>query len=651
MRTKSTRSSALHAFLLKNILGIVVLVFACFLLASYFAVARPTQKELASTVLAHASAQVESNVRNLFGNAQDSLATVQTWGRGGMLNFDDPNGFARLLIPVLKTSGQITVAIFADGQGRSMQVNHEREQQTGWVVHVADPIERGAMQRLLHYDDEGNFLREEQLDRLYDARTRPWHQVALAAAPGQVHWTDPYLFFARHVIGITATSRWTDSTTGGVRIVAYDLLLSDLSLFTSQLEVSRHGSAALLTADGKLLTAPRLPEDQASRNLEARLFVTPEQAGAMPLARAIEARRTMNNPDSFSGPYAVDGESWIAQIRPLRFNNLLLYIATFGPISDFILIAPWYVATVGLAIAAALVLAFLVARRLSNRFARTVDHLVAESERIGNLQLDRPVQLSTSIREIDKLVKAQERMRIMLQERAQEIQKTQDATIMALASLAEARDNETGNHIRRTQHYVRLLAEQLQSHPRFAGYLTKETISLLFKSAPLHDIGKVGIPDAILLKPGKLTPAEFDIMKTHTTLGGDAIAKAEILMDASSSFLRYAGEIAYAHQEKWDGSGYPKGLAGDEIPVSARLMALADVYDALISRRVYKPAFSHEKAVGIIQNGRGTHFDPDIVDAFMAIHESFRQIAGQFADGEEEPISTGHEPTAIIEGI
>jgi putative two-component system response regulator len=220
--------------------------------------------------------------------------------------------------------------------------------------------------------------------------------------------------------------------------------------------------------------------------------------------------------------------------------------------------------------------------------------------------------------------------------RTREVETIQDVTILAMASLAESRDNETGNHLRRTQHYVLELAQALQTHPRFAAALDEKTIEMLFKSAPLHDIGKVGIPDAILLKPGKLTPKEFEIIKTHTTIGRDAIAAAETLLEGESTFLRLAREIAYYHQEKWDGSGYPEGLRGGAIPISARLMALADVYDALISRRVYKPPFPHEKAVSIIVSGRGKHFDPDVVDAFLRIEAQFRAIAERFADTEED---------------
>ena len=216
--------------------------------------------------------------------------------------------------------------------------------------------------------------------------------------------------------------------------------------------------------------------------------------------------------------------------------------------------------------------------------------------------------------------------------RTLEVQAIQDVTIMAMTSLAETRDNETGNHIRRTQLYVKALAERLREHPRFAHVLTDRMIDLLYKSAPLHDIGKIGIPDAILLKPGKLTVQEFEVMKTHTILGRRAIEQAERRLGMRVAFLSVAKEIAYSHQEKWDGSGYPEGLKGDAIPISARLMALADVYDALISRRVYKPAFSHEQACATIVKGRGSHFDPDIADAFVELAGDFLRISQRYPD-------------------
>lgn len=228
-------------------------------------------------------------------------------------------------------------------------------------------------------------------------------------------------------------------------------------------------------------------------------------------------------------------------------------------------------------------------------------------------------------------VKVQERT-AQLQHKTEEVSQIRDVTIMAMASLAETRDNETGNHLKRTQNYIRALALKLRDHPHFSDFLTEDNIESLYKLAPLHDIGKVGIPDAILLKQGKLTTEEFDIMKTHPLLGGEAIAAAESGLPTPNRFLHIAREIATGHHEKWDGSGYPQGLKGDAIPVSARLMAVADVYDALISKRIYKQAYTHKAAVAYILQGKGTHFDPDVVEAFNDIKEEFRRIAGDYQD-------------------
>ncbi|MDX9706987.1 MAG: two-component system response regulator [Azospira sp.] len=226
-----------------------------------------------------------------------------------------------------------------------------------------------------------------------------------------------------------------------------------------------------------------------------------------------------------------------------------------------------------------------------------------------------------------------------VRKRTREVETIQDVTIVAMASLAETRDSDTGNHIRRTQAYVGALAEKLCNHPRFAHYLSAGQVRLLYKSAALHDIGKVGIPDRVLLKPGRLEPGEFELIKQHCRIGHDVIESAERSAGESLGshikFLRTAREIALTHHEKWDGSGYPEGLAGDAIPISARLMALADVYDALISRRIYKDAMPHAQAAAIIGESRGTHFDPDVVDAFFAIEDEFQAIARRYADTDD----------------
>lgn len=214
--------------------------------------------------------------------------------------------------------------------------------------------------------------------------------------------------------------------------------------------------------------------------------------------------------------------------------------------------------------------------------------------------------------------------------RMEENQIIQNVSIRALAHLAETRDPETGEHILRTQAYVHVLAKKLQHHPRFKNILTEHFIELLCKSAPLHDIGKVGIPDHVLLKPGKLNQQEWAIMKTHAEIGARSIELAEKDMGQSLDFLTLAKEIAHWHHERWNGCGYPDGLMGDDIPVSARLMAIADVFDALINNRVYKAAMPFEQARDLIISERSQHFDPDITDAFMETYNEFVLIANKF---------------------
>ena len=218
-----------------------------------------------------------------------------------------------------------------------------------------------------------------------------------------------------------------------------------------------------------------------------------------------------------------------------------------------------------------------------------------------------------------------------VRERTEELNRTQNVTIASLASLAETRDNETGWHIKRAKAYIEILIKELKDNPNFAELRDREIEELIIKSAPLHDIGKIGVPDSILLKPGPLTQEEFEEMKKHTILGSEALLVAEREL-GSSSFLRIAAEMCRSHHEKWNGEGYPDGLSGRIIPLAGRLMAVADVYDALISSRVYKPPFSHSDATSIILEGKGTHFDPEIIDAYEKTHREFERVATELAD-------------------
>ncbi len=221
-----------------------------------------------------------------------------------------------------------------------------------------------------------------------------------------------------------------------------------------------------------------------------------------------------------------------------------------------------------------------------------------------------------------KLRRLQLNLEEMVQEKIDEITASQMSTIFALAKLAESRDDDTGKHVERVQVYCNRLAEKMKENPQFKHLISPEFTRNLFHATPLHDIGKVGIPDAILLKPDRLTDEEFEVIKTHPTIGADTLEKVQGLYP-NNVLVQTGIEIARYHHERWDGNGYPQGLKGDEIPLSARIMAVADVYDALRTERPYKPAYPHEKCVQIIKEGSGSQFDPKIIGAFLDIEKQF----------------------------
>jgi putative two-component system response regulator len=229
-----------------------------------------------------------------------------------------------------------------------------------------------------------------------------------------------------------------------------------------------------------------------------------------------------------------------------------------------------------------------------------------------------PQELSVRLRTAERLLSLESR----------------DMVIFAMAKLAESRDQETGVHLERMREYCRILGERVSGLEKYQEIVDGDYVQMLYLTSPLHDIGKVGIPDNVLLKPGRLTAEEFEVMKRHAVIGGETL-DAAVNAHPEAQFLRMARDIAWTHHEKYDGSGYPNGLAGEEIPLCGRIVALADVYDALTTRRIYKPAFSHEKARSIILEGRGSHFDPDVVDAFLAREESFLQIRRQLTSDTE----------------
>jgi putative two-component system response regulator len=277
--------------------------------------------------------------------------------------------------------------------------------------------------------------------------------------------------------------------------------------------------------------------------------------------------------------------------------------------------------------------------------ARAEPEDIAQGLELGGVDyVTKPFQgaeLRSRVRNHLELHSYRESLEQKVQARTEETELLKDIIIVAMGELAEYRDPETGSHIHRTRSFVKLLAEQLFEQGEFRELLTAEYIILLYKTAPLHDIGKVAIRDSILLKPARLTPEEFEEMKRHTTYGEEVIAKLEGMAGEQIPYLRCARDIVGSHHEKFDGSGYPRGLVGEKIPLAGRIMAIADVYDALTTVRPYKRALSHEETLEIMKDGCGTHFDPKVYEAFKRVEKEFQRVAEMNRDDDEEIIGGG----------
>lgn len=324
---------------------------------------------------------------------------------------------------------------------------------------------------------------------------------------------------------------------------------------------------------------------------------------------------------------------FVSRPGPARLLELALVLAA-GPGAAAILSArPWWAATAVLALGAGMWWAAAWALGSAGVFLSPLFPTLTLGSSASALAL---VGFATERRRAERA--------------AQSLATAKQLVLHAMTSLTEIRDAETGAHLLRTQHYTRLLCRALAAHPRFRDVLTKDTIELLASLAPIHDIGKVGVPDRLLRKPGPFTPEEYEEMQRHAVYGRDVIERAQRRVGlGDEELIRLAKEIVYTHHERWDGTGYPRGLRGDAIPVAGRLVSLVDVYDALVSERVYKQGLPHDEVVDLIVAGRGTQFDPDIVDAFVRIQEGWRGIALESAEYPEAP-GTTPRPGASPEG-
>jgi len=464
--------------------------------------------------------------------------------------------------------------------------------------------------------ENGTFVRSHQRNRStrYDPRIRPWYTLAIEN-PGQILRTDVYPSVTSTDLNIGTVKALTDDETS-FGVVGIDVTLSNLNDYAEEFHFSYdlYSEIFILDSQGYVI----LSNQPAYLNNDfGNLF-----PGISEELKNGSFDRIIENSAEQAYYYFIESEclGW-------QLGGIIPFSAIRSRVNTFTFrILFWEMGAILLLGGIILLVSDI---SIVNRLQILHDDVLLMKS--GSFHRDSAVyrrkdeigQLGSSFMKVYSDLK---RSSDELQRSNRILKQNQSETIYCLATLAETRDPETGSHIIRTQHYVRAIALRLRSLEQYRDILTDELIETLFQVAPLHDIGKVGVPDRILMKPGKLTEEEFETMKEHTTLGYRSLRSASH-SHGSSSFFSLAADLAWTHHERWDGTGYPRGLTGSEIPLAGRIMALADIYDALTTVRVYKPAFSHDKTRKIILESRETQLDPDVVDAFLEAEEEFITIA------------------------
>ncbi len=567
-----------------------------------------------------------------FEIARSSAALTQRLLSSDILRQTDWVHMERYFYDQLRIHPQFAGIYFAKPNGDFFYVSHNSEQhprgfRTKHITH--DNHERNVL--LVFRDPDFQELqRRMDHEDAYDPRDRPWYRQAVDTR--DLIWTDPYIFYTSQKPGITSAIPVYGAGGDLDGVVGIDIEIDDLSAFLTGLEIGKHGRVFILNQHGEIV---------AYHDIQKMKYVDPIQKDRLRLAKineiddpialaAFQASNLAADPASWRGSktselvrITVGKEAYIGAFNPFPQEKWPWIIGITVPENDYLGDIRGNIRRLYMVAFAVSVLALLIGLYIARLVVRPITNLKKEVLAVKHQDFLRDFDTQSAISEIDSLSRSFKDMRKALQASKEEnirlqkeLKQSHLSTIYRLAAASEFKDKDTAEHLQRISAYAVVIAEQLGFSP--------EEIELIKYASPMHDVGKIGIPDMVIQKNGTLTHEERQVIEQHTNIGG------QILAPADNKLMDTAFQIAVHHHEKWDGSGYPNGASGEDIPLMARIVSLVDVFDALLSKRSYKEGISFETAVAMIEEARGTHFDPKCVDAFLWRLDDIRAIYREY---------------------
>lgn len=561
--------------------------------------------------------------------ARDAVELTRGLADSKVVNSESLEGMEKYFIEQLLIYPQFSNVYYGNENGEFIMVSrNQTSEEPGFTTKVISVYDQAKVVNIIKMDQSLKVI-ETHLDYndTYDPRTRPWYQAIVKNK--KLIWTEPYMFFMSQKPGITTANPVFDETGKLKGAVGVDIEIAELSNFISKLKIGKNGKAFILNFNGDVVAFPDIKKLQyKTTNNKLRLTKIEELDDAVTRSAFHSLNKVMPSLKLTSDIFTTfkhDNKRFHAYFMPFENHFLNWTIGIYIPENDFLGgIKQNQLHNIYIAIAIA-VLACIIGYYIASRISSPMQILQKAALKLKNQRMDEPLNLVSSFKEIQQTADTFEKMRKGIKSYEKQTtelnQQLKDAnldTLHRLAIAAEFKDTDTGNHIHRIGAYSEIIATQLG--------LTEKEIYLIKNASPMHDVGKLGIPDSILLKPGKLTDEERSVMEQHTILG------EKILRDPSSDIMDAAKEIALSHHEKWDGSGYPLGLEKNDIPLFGRIVAVVDVFDAIVSKRCYKDSVHFDTALNIIKEDSGTHFDPECVDAFFKQIKDIKKIYLQYQD-------------------